>query len=101
MRQIEEEEEKRKKERVIIISSSFLCLLLSQFSPIFIICCFFRHRQMVPPSEDDIVPVEDVTDDGFSAVSCSICLDSVGEDGGTSMAKLQCGHEFHLGDLNF
>ncbi|XAR61332.1 hypothetical protein NMG60_11035008 [Bertholletia excelsa] len=31
-----------------------------------------------------------------SSVSCSICLDSVTDDGDRSRAKLQCGHEFHL-----
>ena len=30
-------------------------------------------------------------------VSCSICLDLVSDNGGRSRAKLQCGHEFHLG----
>ncbi|KAG9443789.1 hypothetical protein H6P81_015129 [Aristolochia fimbriata] len=31
-----------------------------------------------------------------SAVSCSICLDAVTDNGDRSTAKLQCGHEFHL-----
>ncbi|KAJ4824305.1 hypothetical protein Tsubulata_029366 [Turnera subulata] len=31
-----------------------------------------------------------------SGVSCSICLDTVLDNGGRSRAKLQCGHEFHL-----
>ncbi|XP_068661149.1 E3 ubiquitin-protein ligase IPI1-like [Aristolochia californica] len=31
-----------------------------------------------------------------STVSCSICLDSVTDNGDRSTAKLQCGHEFHL-----
>lgn len=34
-----------------------------------------------------------------SGVSCSICLESVFDIGGRSMAKLQCGHEFHLGNF--
>lgn len=32
--------------------------------------------------------------------ACSICLDPVaGRAGGRSIAKLQCGHEFHLGQI--
>ncbi|CAH9145090.1 unnamed protein product [Cuscuta epithymum] len=31
-----------------------------------------------------------------AAVSCSICLESVTDNGDRSRAKLQCGHEFHL-----
>ncbi|KAL5791822.1 hypothetical protein ACOSP7_000416 [Xanthoceras sorbifolium] len=31
-----------------------------------------------------------------SAVSCSICLDVVSDNGGRSRSKLRCGHEFHL-----
>lgn len=31
-----------------------------------------------------------------AAVSCSICLDVVKDDGERSWAKLQCGHQFHL-----
>lgn len=38
--------------------------------------------------EDASSPVE---------VSCSICLELVVDDGTRSKAKLQCGHEFHLG----
>lgn len=30
-------------------------------------------------------------------VSCSICLEAVRDKGDRSTAKLQCGHEFHLG----
>lgn len=33
---------------------------------------------------------------GASSVSCSICLECVVERGDRSIAKLQCGHEFHL-----
>lgn len=29
--------------------------------------------------------------------SCSICLEAVRDKGDRSIAKLQCGHEFHLG----
>jgi hypothetical protein len=32
-----------------------------------------------------------------SGAHCSICLDLVSDSGGRSRAKLQCGHEFHLG----
>ncbi|CAA3001656.1 E3 ubiquitin- ligase RFI2-like isoform X1 [Olea europaea subsp. europaea] len=31
-----------------------------------------------------------------SAVSCSICLEAVTDNGDRSWAKLQCGHQFHL-----
>lgn len=36
--------------------------------------------------------------EGFasSAVSCSICLEAVKDDGERSLAKLRCGHQFHL-----
>ena len=44
-----------------------------------------------------------VDDDGGKAVvgsvSCSICLDVVSDSGDRSWAKLQCGHQFHLGQL--
>ncbi|MFS7968928.1 putative transcription factor C2H2 family [Helianthus anomalus] len=45
----------------------------------------------------------DVGDGGSKAtvavasVSCSICLEVVADSGDRSMAKLQCGHQFHLG----
>lgn len=59
---------------------------------------------------DDDVVVDDGVDDegecntggkgkGFGSVSCSICLDSVTDNGDRSWAKLQCGHQFHLGEL--
>ncbi|KAL6139207.1 hypothetical protein ACLB2K_064484 [Fragaria x ananassa] len=32
-----------------------------------------------------------------SSVSCSICLEVVADNGDRSWAKLQCGHQFHLG----
>uniref|UniRef100_A0A5B6ZH19 RING-type domain-containing protein n=1 Tax=Davidia involucrata TaxID=16924 RepID=A0A5B6ZH19_DAVIN len=43
----------------------------------------------------------DLLDDGdgggkVSLVSCSICLETVTDNGVRSWAKLQCGHEFHL-----
>lgn len=46
----------------------------------------------------------DILDDGdgggkTTAVSCSICLEAVTDSGDRSWAKLQCGHEFHLGML--
>ncbi|XP_050203994.1 E3 ubiquitin-protein ligase RFI2 [Mercurialis annua] len=31
-----------------------------------------------------------------SGISCSICLDTVSDNGARSTAKLQCGHQFHL-----
>lgn len=37
---------------------------------------------------------------GAGAAACSICLDPVLARGaGRSVAKLQCGHEFHLGQI--
>ncbi|XP_047324633.1 E3 ubiquitin-protein ligase IPI1 [Impatiens glandulifera] len=42
----------------------------------------------------------DMLDDGHglhnSSLQCSICLDSVLDDGKRSWAKLRCGHQFHL-----
>ncbi|KAJ4828367.1 hypothetical protein Tsubulata_027388 [Turnera subulata] len=32
----------------------------------------------------------------FGSVSCSICLETVTDNGDRSWAKLQCGHQFHL-----
>ena len=34
-----------------------------------------------------------------SSVSCSICLEVVADNGDRSWAKLQCGHQFHLGEF--
>ena len=54
---------------------------------------------------DDVV-VDDGDGDGgdcgnggksFCSVSCSICLETVTDNGDRSWAKLQCGHQFHLG----
>jgi hypothetical protein len=33
--------------------------------------------------------------------SCSICLEPVGDQRTRSIAKLHCGHDFHLGSLCF
>lgn len=35
------------------------------------------------------------------SVSCSICLEVVMDNGNRSLAKLICGHQFHLGNYNF
>lgn len=42
------------------------------------------------------------TEDGDEVVHvyCSICLNAVKCGGDRSTAKLQCGHEFHLGQLH-
>lgn len=55
--------------------------------------------------DDDVVVVEDGDGGGdcnsgsknFGSVSCSICLESVTDNGDRSWAKLHCGHQFHLG----
>ena len=49
--------------------------------------------------DDDVGCVEQTSHGEVSSVSCSICLDLVTDNGGRSRAKLQCGHEFHLGNL--
>ncbi|XP_027350153.1 E3 ubiquitin-protein ligase RFI2-like isoform X2 [Abrus precatorius] len=36
------------------------------------------------------------TNDSFSSLPCSICLDLVADNADRSWAKLQCGHQFHL-----
>lgn len=33
------------------------------------------------------------------SVSCSICLEVVTDNGDRAWAKLQCGHQFHLGEF--
>ncbi|GKV37751.1 hypothetical protein SLEP1_g45741 [Rubroshorea leprosula] len=33
----------------------------------------------------------------FGSVSCLICFETVADNGDRSWAKLQCGHQFHLG----
>lgn len=45
---------------------------------------------------DDDVAIDD-GDGGGKSVPCSICLEIVSDDGNRSWAKLQCGHQFHLG----
>lgn len=59
---------------------------------------------------DDLSVVDESADDagvgggggtggkGFGLVSCSICLEVVADNGDRSWAKLQCGHQFHLGE---
>ncbi|KAL0387416.1 UNVERIFIED_CONTAM: E3 ubiquitin-protein ligase RFI2 [Sesamum radiatum] len=37
-------------------------------------------------------------EEAAAAVSCSICLEVVTDNGDRSWAKLQCGHQFHLGE---
>ena len=49
--------------------------------------------------DDDVGGVEPPSHGEVSFVSCSICLDLVTDNGERSRAKLQCGHEFHLGNL--
>ncbi|KAE8726827.1 hypothetical protein F3Y22_tig00006038pilonHSYRG00001 [Hibiscus syriacus] len=34
--------------------------------------------------------------ESVGSVSCSICLETVADNGDRSWAKLQCGHQFHL-----
>lgn len=54
---------------------------------------------------DDVAVVDDGSDDGggkcFGSVSCSICLEIVADNRDRSWAKLQCGHQFHLGESDF
>lgn len=64
-----------------------------------------QHRliasQSVDSAEDDggCVPGKRGNEDSLSPVEvlCSICLELVVDDGTRSKAKLQCGHQFHLG----
>ncbi|KAF0900001.1 hypothetical protein E2562_026243 [Oryza meyeriana var. granulata] len=44
-------------------------------------------------------PPETAAAGGGGAASCSICLDPV-VAGGRSVARLQCRHEFHLGQIS-
>ncbi|KDP28149.1 hypothetical protein JCGZ_13920 [Jatropha curcas] len=63
-----------------------------------------RHHQLMDGDADDHHNQLHQQHDGgadedepsSSGVSCSICLDTVSDNGGRSRAKLQCGHEFHL-----
>ncbi|KAJ9187776.1 hypothetical protein P3X46_003196 [Hevea brasiliensis] len=48
-----------------------------------------HHHHLLHDAANDEEP-------SSSEVSCSICLDTVLDNGGRSRAKLQCGHEFHL-----
>lgn len=61
--------------------------------------------------DDDVVLVDDDGGGGgggrsdctsggkqMGFVSCSICLETVTDNGDRSWAKLQCGHQFHLGE---
>lgn len=61
-------------------------------------------------NDDDDLVVDDGDGDvgdcdnggkSFGTVSCSICLELVTDNGDRSWAKLQCGHQFHLGKSKF
>ena len=56
-----------------------------------------NNRRIASQSTD--VPGKRGNEDASSLVEvpCSICLELVVDDGTRSMAKLQCGHQFHLG----
>ncbi|CDY64147.1 BnaCnng43260D [Brassica napus] len=60
-----------------------------------------NNRQIASQSTDSAVdvPGKRGNEDASSLVeiSCSICLELVVDDGSRSCAKLQCGHQFHLG----
>ena len=58
----------------------------------------FHHRLVVMDGDGDGVGV---VEPQASGVPCSICWDLVLDNGGRSRAKLQCGHEFHLGKPDF
>ena len=52
---------------------------------------------------DDDVVVDDSDagsggNSGGGSIACSICLEAVSDNGDRSWAKLQCGHQFHLGE---
>ncbi|EEF39254.1 E3 ubiquitin-protein ligase RFI2 [Ricinus communis] len=58
-----------------------------------------RHQHFRPPqlmNGDHHRDGADEDEPSSSGISCSICLDTVLDNGGRSRAKLQCGHEFHL-----
>jgi hypothetical protein len=55
------------------------------------------HRHHLPMDGDGGVGGARGAEPQVSGVHCSICLDLVSDNGGRSRAKLQCGHEFHLG----
>ncbi|KAF2315006.1 hypothetical protein GH714_037516 [Hevea brasiliensis] len=57
------------------------------------------HHQLMDGDADHhhhLHHASDEDDPSSSVVSCSICLDTISDNGGRSRAKLQCGHEFHL-----
>ncbi|CDY31489.1 BnaC05g15980D [Brassica napus] len=60
-----------------------------------------NNRRIASQSTDSAadVPGKRGNEDASSLVeiSCSICLELVVDDGSRSSAKLQCGHQFHLG----
>lgn len=60
-----------------------------------------HHHLMDDGNGGDVEGLEQPLSSGSWGVSCSICLDLVSHNGGRSRAKLQCGHEFHLGMLVF
>ncbi|KAG1365241.1 hypothetical protein COCNU_12G002410 [Cocos nucifera] len=41
----------------------------------------------------------DAGEEGATTVACSICLETVTSDGDRSTARLQCGHQFHLDQI--
>lgn len=55
------------------------------------------HRHHLPMDGDGGLGGVRGAEPQVSGVHCSICLDLVSDNGGRSRAKLQCGHEFHLG----
>ncbi|XP_065861337.1 E3 ubiquitin-protein ligase RFI2 [Euphorbia lathyris] len=54
------------------------------------------HNQLMDADHCHHPHLLDDDDPSSSGVSCSICLDTVTDNGTRSRAKLQCGHEFHL-----
>lgn len=55
------------------------------------------HRHHLPMDGDGGVGGARGAEPQVSGVHCLICSDLVSDNGGRSRAKLQCGHEFHLG----
>ncbi|KAJ9171827.1 hypothetical protein P3X46_015139 [Hevea brasiliensis] len=56
----------------------------------------YHHQLMDGDADHHLHHASDEDDPSSSGVSCSICLDTISDNGGRSRAKLQCGHEFHL-----
>lgn len=88
-------------ELLICLRSNLLSLLpdraekLGFFSLLSLsLLCSLVAPAMGLKSEDDLA-VDD--DGGGNSVPCSICLDVITDNGDRSWAKLQCGHQFHLG----